>query len=105
MQGKIFINGQERTGLLSDGGGGQETLKVGMVFQSGALFDSLTVSSDLKIRNPDITSESPMNMLHILNANVCFTDSALSVIHICFHPCMRSQFSETLMRPNFPHHL
>lgn len=35
--------GQPRQGLLSDTQKTKESLKIGMVFQSAALFDSLTV--------------------------------------------------------------
>ncbi|GMH33493.1 hypothetical protein BSKO_01327 [Bryopsis sp. KO-2023] len=45
-KGKIFIKGKERSGLLADGAD-DEHLKIGMVFQSGALFDSLTVGENV----------------------------------------------------------
>lgn len=46
IQGEIFVKGVKRTGLLSDMGTG-ESLRLGMVFQSGALFDSLTVEENV----------------------------------------------------------
>eukprot|EP01025_Chloroclados_australasicus_P037807 TRINITY_DN3866_c0_g3_i1.p1 TRINITY_DN3866_c0_g3~~TRINITY_DN3866_c0_g3_i1.p1 ORF type:complete len:413 (-),score=56.16 TRINITY_DN3866_c0_g3_i1:355-1593(-) len=49
--GEIYIKGKARKGLLADAPTGQaapsEGLKVGMVFQSGALFDSLTVGENV----------------------------------------------------------
>jgi len=40
-----LIKGEKRTGLLSDNN--EHNLRVGMVFQSGALFDSLTVEENV----------------------------------------------------------
>jgi ABC-type transporter Mla maintaining outer membrane lipid asymmetry ATPase subunit MlaF len=45
-RGEILINGEQRVGLLSDNVG-QERLRVGMVFQNAALFDSLTVGENV----------------------------------------------------------
>jgi len=45
-KGEIFICGQPRIGLLSDQTG-EEPLRVGMVFQNAALFDSLTVGENV----------------------------------------------------------
>lgn len=44
--GDVIICGQKRTGLLSDTGE-DEHLRVGMVFQNAALFDSLTVGENV----------------------------------------------------------
>lgn len=46
LQGEILIKGQARQGLLSDDDT-TDKLKVGLVFQSGALFDSLTVRENV----------------------------------------------------------
>lgn len=45
-QGEIFIKGEARRGLLSDDDT-SDKLKIGLVFQSGALFDSLTVKQNV----------------------------------------------------------
>lgn len=45
-RGEILICGKPRTGLLSDQSG-EEPLRVGMVFQNAALFDSLTVGENV----------------------------------------------------------
>ena len=42
-KGQIIIKGRERVGLISDGDESQYNLKLGLVFQNAALFDSLTV--------------------------------------------------------------
>lgn len=60
FQGEILIKGVQRMGLLSDHN--SEPIRVGMVFQSGALFDSLTVGENVgfllyehsHLRTPDI---------------------------------------------------
>lgn len=44
-EGEVWIRGKRRDGLLSDEK--DRTLKVGMVFQSAALFDSLTVGENV----------------------------------------------------------
>jgi ABC-type transporter Mla maintaining outer membrane lipid asymmetry ATPase subunit MlaF len=46
-QGNIVINGTERVGLLSDGAENSFGLKLGLVFQNAALFDSLTVTQNV----------------------------------------------------------
>ena len=59
-EGEIRVKGEPRVGLLSDqtgpaadsggerrGGGGGEGLHIGLVFQNGALFDSLTVRENV----------------------------------------------------------
>jgi ABC-type transporter Mla maintaining outer membrane lipid asymmetry ATPase subunit MlaF len=51
-RGQILIKGRPRVGLLSDNapnadGTGGEPLRVGMVFQNAALFDSLTVGENV----------------------------------------------------------
>lgn len=46
MQGEILIKGEARRGLLSDDDT-SDKLKIGLVFQSGALFDSLTVKENV----------------------------------------------------------
>ncbi len=45
-QGEILIKGEARRGLLSDDDT-SDKLKIGLVFQSGALFDSLTVKQNV----------------------------------------------------------
>ena len=47
MQGEIRIKGQTRHGLLADDPALAEQLKLGMVFQNGALFDSLSVGENV----------------------------------------------------------
>jgi ABC-type transporter Mla maintaining outer membrane lipid asymmetry ATPase subunit MlaF len=47
MQGEVRILGQQRQGLLADDPVLADRLKVGMVFQNGALFDSLTVGENV----------------------------------------------------------
>lgn len=47
VQGEVQILGQARKGLLADDPELAERLKVGMVFQNGALFDSLTVGENV----------------------------------------------------------
>ena len=47
VQGEVQILGQTRKGLLADDPELAERLKVGMVFQNGALFDSLTVGENV----------------------------------------------------------
>lgn len=42
-----MIQGKPRVGLVTDQDITQEDLKVGLVFQSGALFDSLTVGENV----------------------------------------------------------
>jgi ABC-type transporter Mla maintaining outer membrane lipid asymmetry ATPase subunit MlaF len=44
--GEVLIMGQRRTGLLSDQAE-EEPLRIGMVFQNAALFDSLTVGENV----------------------------------------------------------
>lgn len=46
-EGEIRVKGSRREGLLSDGGGEGEGLHIGLVFQNGALFDSLTVRENV----------------------------------------------------------
>lgn len=46
-RGEILINGRARVGLLSDQGDAGEGLRLGMVFQNAALFDSLTVGENV----------------------------------------------------------
>lgn len=43
----MIIQGKSRVGLVTDQDITQEDLKVGLVFQSGALFDSLTVGENV----------------------------------------------------------
>lgn len=43
-EGEIFINGQKREGLIEDA---PSPIKIGMVFQQSALFDSLTVEENV----------------------------------------------------------
>ena len=47
MQGEIQILGQTRHGLLADDPALADQLKLGMVFQNGALFDSLSVGENV----------------------------------------------------------
>ena len=47
LQGEVRILGRTRHGLLADDPELAEQLKVGMVFQNGALFDSLTVGENV----------------------------------------------------------
>lgn len=47
MQGEIKILGQTRHGLLADDPALAGQLKLGMVFQNGALFDSLSVGENV----------------------------------------------------------
>lgn len=47
VQGEVRILGQARQGLLSDDAELAARLSVGMVFQNGALFDSLTVGENV----------------------------------------------------------
>jgi ABC-type transporter Mla maintaining outer membrane lipid asymmetry ATPase subunit MlaF len=46
-RGEILINGKPRVGLLSDQDETGEGLRLGMVFQNAALFDSLTVGENV----------------------------------------------------------
>ena len=46
-RGEVLIDGKARSGLLSDEPVGSSRLHVGMVFQSAALFDSLTVGRNV----------------------------------------------------------
>jgi len=45
--GTVFIRGRPRVGLVGDASEAEEGLRVGMVFQSAALFDSLTVGENV----------------------------------------------------------
>lgn len=47
LQGEVLIKGRKRHGLLSDDPEIGKLLTVGMVFQNGALFDSLTVGQNV----------------------------------------------------------
>lgn len=47
MQGQVLIKGRARKGLLADDKELASQLKVGMVFQNGALFDSLNVKENV----------------------------------------------------------
>lgn len=47
MQGQVLIKGRSRRGLLADDKELASQLKVGMVFQNGALFDSLNVRENV----------------------------------------------------------
>ncbi len=47
LQGDVLIKGKKRHGLLSDDPEIGRLLTVGMVFQNGALFDSLTVGQNV----------------------------------------------------------
>ena len=47
MQGQVLIKGRARKGLLADDKELASQLKVGMVFQNGALFDSLNVQENV----------------------------------------------------------
>eukprot|EP00898_Chlorokybus_atmophyticus_P002809 jgi/Chlat1/3529/Chrsp23S03801 len=47
-RGEVWIRGVQRSGLASDTGGAEmEGVRIGMVFQSAALFDSLTVAENV----------------------------------------------------------
>lgn len=46
-RGHIYIKGKERIGLISDGDESQYGLKLGLVFQNAALFDSLSVMENV----------------------------------------------------------
>lgn len=46
-KGEILIHGKPRIGLLSDQAEGSEPIRIGMVFQNAALFDSLTVGENV----------------------------------------------------------
>uniref|UniRef100_A0A061R711 Putative ABC transport system ATP-binding protein n=1 Tax=Tetraselmis sp. GSL018 TaxID=582737 RepID=A0A061R711_9CHLO len=45
--GEVLVKGVPRRGLISDANDANEMLKIGMVFQSAALFDSLTVGENV----------------------------------------------------------
>lgn len=47
VQGEVVIKGNPRQGLLADDPSLAKLLNVGMVFQNGALFDSLTVGQNV----------------------------------------------------------
>lgn len=47
LQGQVLIKGKARKGLLADDKELANQLKVGMVFQNGALFDSLNVQENV----------------------------------------------------------
>lgn len=47
LQGQVLIKGRARKGLLADDKELATQLKVGMVFQNGALFDSLNVRENV----------------------------------------------------------
>lgn len=47
IQGQVLIKGRARKGLLADDKELASQLKVGMVFQNGALFDSLNVQENV----------------------------------------------------------
>lgn len=47
LQGQVLIKGRARKGLLADDKELANQLKVGMVFQNGALFDSLNVQENV----------------------------------------------------------
>lgn len=47
LQGEVLIKGRTRKGLLADDKELASQLKVGMVFQNGALFDSLNVRENV----------------------------------------------------------
>lgn len=47
LQGQVLIKGRARKGLLADDKELASQLKVGMVFQNGALFDSLNVQENV----------------------------------------------------------
>ena len=59
MQGEIRIKGQTRHGLLADDPALAEQLKLGMVFQNGALFDSLSVGENVGFLLYEHTRMSP----------------------------------------------
>lgn len=58
-QGEIQILGQTRHGLLADDPALAEQLKLGMVFQNGALFDSLSVGENVGFQLYEHTRMSP----------------------------------------------
>lgn len=47
VQGDVIILGKKREGLLMDDPEFADKLKIGLVFQNGALFDSLTVGENV----------------------------------------------------------
>ena len=59
LQGEIRIKGQTRHGLLADDPALAEQLKLGMVFQNGALFDSLSVGENVGFMLYEHTRMSP----------------------------------------------
>ena len=62
MQGEVLIKGRRRHGLLSDDPDIGRLLNVGMVFQNGALFDSLTVGENVGFLLYEHTSLSPLQI-------------------------------------------
>lgn len=74
VQGEVRILGQARQGLLSDDAELAARLSVGMVFQNGALFDSLTVGENVGFLLYEHTrlADRRIRVCHALKLCACF---------------------------------
>jgi len=84
VQGQVFIKGKARHGLLSDDPEIGKLLNVGMVFQNGALFDSLTVGQNVGFLLYEHTKLPHTKIqVSLLACLVILTDSSLHHILKC----------------------
>jgi phospholipid/cholesterol/gamma-HCH transport system ATP-binding protein len=58
-QGDVIILGKKRKGLLMDDPELADRMKIGLVFQNGALFDSLTVGENVGFQLIEHTTLPP----------------------------------------------
>ena len=86
MQGQVLIKGRARKGLLADDKELASQLKVGMVFQNGALFDSLNVKENVGFmlyEHSDLPAErievSEAHVLYLLLLSLMSSSSATAL--------------------------
>ena len=88
-EGEIVVRGTPRQGLVMDNPQEQSIIKVGMVFPSGALFDSLTVGENVGFLLYEHT-KLPTSVIEERVAEVKENSSSGSIIYClfacsCFH--------------------
>ena len=69
-QGTVFLKGKQRVGLISDGDESAYGLKLGLVFQNAALFDSLSVMENVGFQLLEHSSLSRKEIVRTVTENL-----------------------------------